>query len=246
MSGANAVITGGERLAAALLLAAIALVGRPGAAGAEGDSLLTFLEVEQFEYHSGNGEDTFSWEAQGWIGGDYDKAWFKTKGDDIVNGAMERAEIQLLYSRTLAAFWDLQLGARYDVKPNPSRNYAVLGIQGMAPYFFEADAAAFVSNKGDASARLEVEYELLITQRLIVKPTAELNVAVQDVEELGIGSGLTDVELGLRLRYEIVREVAPYLGVSWERRIGPTADLAQRAGADVSDLAFVTGVRFWF
>ncbi|MFZ5862345.1 MAG: copper resistance protein B [Nitrospirota bacterium] len=246
MSGANAVISGGVRLAAAFLLAVIALAGRPGPAEAGEASLLTFLEVEQFEYRAGNGADTFSWEAQGWIGGDYDRVWLKTKGDDVVNGAMERAEMQLLYSRTIAAYWDLQLGARYDVKPNPSRDYVVLGIQGLAPYFFEVDAAAFVSNKGDASARLEAEYELLLTQRLIAKPSAEFNVAVQDVEELGIGSGLTDVELGLRLRYEIVREVAPYLGVAWESKIGPTADIARRAGEDVDDLTFVTGVRFWF
>jgi copper resistance protein B len=241
----GSVFIGSPRLAVLLLLAAIALAGR-SAPAAEGSGLLTFLEVDQFEYGVSSGEDTFSWEAQGWIGGDYDKVWFKTQGDDVVDGAMERAEMQLLYSRAIAAFWDLQVGARYDVKPNPSRDYAVLGIQGLAPYFFEVGAAAFVSNKGDASARLEAEYELLLTQRLIAKPSAELNVAVQDVEELGIGSGLSEAELGLRLRYEIVREIAPYFGVSWERKIGPTADIARRAGADVDELAFVTGVRFWF
>lgn len=247
MRGVGSVFIGSPRLAAVLLFVAIALAGRwDPTAAAEGAGLLTFLEADQFEYRLSSGEDTFSWEAQGWIGGDYDKVWFKTRGDDVVNGAMERAEMQLLYSRTIAAFWDLQVGARYDVKPNPSRDYAVLGIQGLAPYFFEVDAAAFVSNKGDASARLEAEYELLLTQRLIAKPSAELNFAVQDVEELGIGSGLSEAELGLRVRYEIVREIAPYLGVSWERKIGPTADIARRAGADVDDLTFVTGVRFWF
>lgn len=246
MRGVGSVFIGSPRLAAVLLLAAIALAGRSEPAVAEGSNILTFIEADQFEYRAGSGEDTFSWEAQGWIGGDYDRVWFKTRGDDVVDGAMERAEMQLLYSRTIAAFWDLQVGARYDVKPNPSRDYAVLGIQGLAPYFFEVDAAAFVSNKGDASARLEAEYELLLTQRLIAKPSAELNFAVQDVEELGIGSGLSEAELGLRLRYEIVSEIAPYLGVSWERKVGPTADLARRAGTDVGDLTFVTGVWFWY
>lgn len=246
MTCANAVITGRARRTAALLLAAIALAGRPEPAAAEGSNILTFIEADQFEYRAGSGEDTFSWDAQGWVGGDYHRIWIKTQGDDVLDGAVKDAEMQILYSRAIAAFWDLQLGARYDVKPNPSRDYAVLGIQGLAPYFFEVDAAAFVSNKGDVSARLEAEYELLITQRLIAKPSAELNFAVQDVEELGIGSGLSEAELGLRLRYEIVREIAPYIGVVWERKVGPTADVARREGADVSDLAFVTGIRFWF
>jgi copper resistance protein B len=246
MTCANAVIAGSARLAAVLLLAATALGGRADPAAAEGSGILTFLEADQFEYRVGSGEATFSWDAQGWVGGDYRRIWLKTQGDDVLDGAVKDAEMQILYSRAIAAFWDLQLGARYDVKPNPSRDYAVIGIQGLAPYFFEVDAAAFVSNKGDASARLEAEYELLITQRLIAKPSAELNFAVQDVEELGIGSGLSEAELGLRLRYEIVREIAPYIGVSWERKVGPTADVARREGADVSDLAFVTGIRFWF
>ncbi len=240
-------ITGSVRSVAMFLLTATALIGRPDLARAaeEESHVLTFIEAEQLEYRAGR-QDTFSWEVQGWVGGDYHKIWVKTQGDDLIDGPITNAEVQLLYSQAITAFWDLQLGARYDVKPNPSRDYAVLGIQGLAPYFFEVDAAAFVSNKGDASARLEAEYELLVTQRLIAKPSAELNFAVQDVEELGIGSGLSEVELGLRLRYEIVREIAPYIGVSWERKIGPTADVARRAGADVGDLTFVSGVRFWF
>jgi copper resistance protein B len=247
MTRANAVITGSARLAVLLLLAATAWAARPDLAlAAEGAQILTFVEADQLEYRVASGEDTLSWEAHGWVGGDYDKIWVKTQGDDPLDGPVKNAEMQVLYSRAIAAFWDLQIGTRYDAKPDPSRGYAVLGIQGLAPYFFEVDAAAFVSNKGDVSARLEAEYELLVTQRLIAKPFAELNVAVQDVEELGIGSGVSDIELGVRLRYEIVREVAPYVGVSWEREVGPTADFARREGADVDDLTFVTGVRFWF
>jgi copper resistance protein B len=154
--------------------------------------------------------------------------------------------MQLLYSRAVSAFWDLQIGGRYDVKPDPSRGYAVVGVQGLAPYFFDVDAAAFLSDQGDVSARIEAEYEWLLTQRLIAKPLVELNVAVQDVPDLGIGSGLSDVELGLRLRYEIVREVAPYVGISWERKVGSTADLARRGGTDVGGAAVVAGIRLWF
>ena len=242
----NSAPTGSARLAALLLLAVTVLAGCPDPAAADESQLFTLIEAEQFEYRATNGEATVSWDAQGWIGGDYDKIWLKTQGDDLRDGPVRNAEIQVLYSRTIAAFWDLQVGGRYDVKPDPSRGFAVLGIQGLAPYFFEVDAAAFISDEGDVSGRIEAEYELLLTQRLIAKPSAELNAAIQDLEELGIGSGLSEVELGLRLRYEIVRELAPYLGVSWERKIGPTADFARRQGADVGDLTFVTGVRFWF
>ncbi len=246
MRRVKAMLVGGSRLTAVLVLVAMAWIGRPDPAAGEEARLVTFIEADQLEFRVRDGDDAFAWEAQGWMGGDYDKVWLKTQGESVIDGAVERAEMQLLYSRAATAFWDVQIGMRYDRDPDPARGYAVLGIQGLAPYFFEVDAAAFVSNKGDVSGRLEAEYELLITQRLIAKPSAELNVAVQDVEELGVGSGVSQVELGLRLRYEIVRELAPYVGVSWESKVGPTADIARRAGSDVDDLAFVTGVRLWF
>lgn len=208
--------------------------------------MFAFFEADQFEYLVRHGDDAYRWDAQGWVGRDYDKVWFKTRGDGVMDGDVERAEVQLLYSRTVSAFWDVQLGARYDRNPDPAQAYATVGIQGLAPYWFEIDAAAFLSQEGDASARFEAEYDLLITQRLIAKSLAEVEVAAQDVEELGIGSGVTDIELGLRLRYEIVREVAPYVGVSWESKVGPTADIARRLGTDVDDVAFVMGIRWWF
>jgi copper resistance protein B len=234
------------RVALVVLVVGMALgVSRDGAA-AEGPRLLTFIEADQLEYRALDGDDTVTWKTHGWIGGDYHKAWIKAEGTAVVNGAAEQSEWQLLYSRAVTAFWDLQVGARYDVKPDPSRGYAVVGVQGLAPYFFDVDAAAFISDDGDVSARIEAEYEWLLTQRLIAKPLLELNVAVQDVPALGVGSGLSDVELGLRLRYEIVREVAPYVGVSWERKVGQTADLARRRGTDVDGAAVVAGIRLWF
>lgn len=249
MSDANA-ITRIVRFGAVLLLATTILAGRaePAAADEPTDEpeRLTFVEADQLEYRAASGKDAFGWEAQGWVGGDYNKVWFKTRGEDVLNGGATRAELQLLYSRVISAFWDWQVGARYDVKPNPPRGYAVVGIQGLAPYFFDVDAAGFVSDEGEVSARLEAEYELLITQRLIAKPSAEVNLAVHDVEERGVGSGVSAVELGLRLRYEIVREVAPYVGVSWERKVGHTADLARRRGGDPEHAAFVAGLHAWF
>ncbi len=154
--------------------------------------------------------------------------------------------MQVLYSRFIAPFWDLQAGVRYDFRPNPSRSFAVLGVEGLAPYWFEFEAAGFISDDGDVSARVEAEYEILFTQRLIAQPLLEVNLAAQDVEELGIGSGFTDIELGLRLRYEIRREFAPYIGLAWTRRLGNTADFARDEGEDVGDLAVVAGVRLWF
>ncbi|MBI1735360.1 MAG: copper resistance protein B [Candidatus Rokubacteria bacterium] len=232
------------RVAVTLVLAAVAFAW--GAGPADAQAVRNFFEAEQLEYRLGGGADSLNWEAQGWLGGDYNKAWLKTQGASVTGGDVERAELQLLYSRTIAPSWDLQVGGRYDARPDPSRGYGVLGVQGLAPYFFEVDAAAFVSNEGDLSARLEAEYELLLTQRLIAKPSVELNFAVQEVRELEIGSGLSDVELGFRLRYEIVREVAPYIGVAWERKVGRTADLARRAGEEVDDVKLLVGVRFWF
>ncbi|RME61879.1 MAG: copper resistance protein B, partial [Alphaproteobacteria bacterium] len=141
---------------------------------------------------------------------------------------------------------DLQAGVRHDFEPDPSRTFGVIGIQGLAPYWFEIDAAAFISGDGDVSARIEAEYELLLTQRLILQPRVELNFAVQEVEELGIGSGLSIAEAGLRLRYEIDRQFAPYVGFSWNRKIGDTADFARADGEDVGALSFVAGLRMWF
>lgn len=159
---------------------------------------------------------------------------------------MEEAEFQFLYSRMISEFWDVQAGVRHDVRPRPQTTYAVVGVQGVAPYFFDITAQTFLSENGKLSARLEAEYDLLITQKLILQPVAEINVSAQRVRELDLGRGINDVELGLRLRYEFAREFAPYVGVNWERKLGETANIARRHGEDASSLSFVTGIRFWF
>lgn len=231
-----------------LLPAAVAasLVAPGTVRAAEADPLFGLLLIDQLEYRWNEGTDSTNWNAQGWFGGDYNRVWLKTDGTSLSDGTVEEAEGQLLYSRLIAPFWDFQAGLRYDEKPKPSRSYAVLGVQGLAPYWFELEAAAFVSEKGDVSARLEADYDLLLTQRLIVQPRFETNLVAQKVEELGIGQGFSDVELGLRLRYEIRREFAPYVGVSWARKLGDTADFARQAGEDADNFAVVAGVRVWF
>ncbi len=153
--------------------------------------------------------------------------------------------MQALYSRAIAPFFDVQAGVRQDIA-GPDTTYAVLGIQGLAPYMFEIDGALFLSQRGDLTARFEAELDQRITQRLILQPRAEFNLAAQDVPQLGIGAGLDRVEVGIRLRYEIIREFAPYIGIEQSWRVGHSADYARAAGEDPAVLSFITGIRFWF
>lgn len=190
------------------------------------------------------GEESLVWDAQGWWGGDINKLWWKSEGG-LEDGDVDDAEIQLLYSRAVRPFWDLQAGVRQDLEPD-SRTYGVLGIQGLAPYWFEIDAAAFLSEEGDVTARFEAEYDLLLTQRLVLQPRFSTEAAFEDDSARGLGSGFSGVDLGLRLRYEIRRELAPYVGVTWSRALGETADLVRAAGGDDEETAFVAGVRIWF
>jgi len=210
------------------------------------NQVYTFFQMDQNEYRRIDGEDAYAWEAQGWVGTDSNKLAFKTEGEKVIDGDYEGAELQVLYSRLVSQFFDVQIGARYDFEPKPERAFAVLGYQGLAPQFFEVDTALFISEDGDVSARLEGEYELLITQRLILQPALELNIAAQEVEALGIGSGLTDFEVGLRLRYEIRREFAPYIGINYERDLFDTAEFTRAELGDVDAVAVVAGIRFFF
>jgi copper resistance protein B len=204
------------------------------------------LMLDRLEYRMGKGGDSYHWEGEGWIGGDIHRFAFKTEGEGDVGGRLESAEVQALYSRAIDPWFNLEAGVRQDFRPSPQRSYAVIGVEGLAPYWFEVGAQAFLSDKGDAHLRLEGSYDQRITQRLILQPAAEVNIAAQNVPELGIGSGITDIELGLRVRYEIAREFAPYVGINWERKLGDTADYARAAGERVSATSLVMGVRFWF
>ena len=192
------------------------------------------------------GRDGYSWDAQGWYGGDINKLWIKSEGEGSFGESPEQAEVQALYSRAINPWFNVQGGVRYDLRPNLKRAHLVLGIQGLAPYWFEVDGALFLSNKGDLTARFEAEYDQRITQKLILQPSFELDLAAQDIPELGIGAGLSTAEAGLRLRYEIVPEFAPYIGVEYERAFGNTADFARAAGEKVGGWSLLTGVRVWF
>lgn len=211
------------------------------------DELFTLVKINQLEYRVQDGNDALAWEAQGRIGNDDNKLTLKTEGEYVLNAdELESAEFQLLYQRLISDFFDAQIGIRQDIKPDPSRTYGVIGVNGLAPQWFEVDASFFVSNKGDTSVRLEAEYDILFTQRLVLEPSAELNIAFSDDRPTGVGAGVSDIELGLRLRYEIEREVAPYFGVNWERKLGKTSDFARDEGEDSNVLSVVAGIRIFF
>jgi len=201
---------------------------------------------DRFEIRAGDGEEKYLWDVQGWYGGDISKLWLKSEGGGVLDESPESAEFQALYSRAIAPFFDLQAGVRHDLSPDPERTHLVLGLQGLVPYFFEIDAAAFLSDEGDLTGRLQWEFDLQIAQRLLLQPRLELNFAAQEIAELGIGSGLASVEAGVRLRYEIRREFAPYIGIGWERKLDDTADFARAAGDDRGGFEAIFGVTSWF
>ncbi len=230
----------------ALILAGI-LAASPvvHAGGMEDDPLLFKLMVDQLEWRDADAGDLLVWEADAWLGKDLHKLWLKTGGERS-GGETESAEIQALYSRAVDPYWDFQIGWRHDLQPEPNRDWLAVGFKGLAPYWFEVDASLFAGGNGQLAARLQAEYELMLTQRWVLSPELEVNIHGKDDEATGVGSGLSDMELGLRLRYEIRREFAPYIGINWEKKFGRTADFAEEEGESTDDLQFVIGVRAWF
>lgn len=235
----------GPRHAAEMTYGAAAMAPSRDELATMDDFALATIMFERFEAQSGEGEDLYLWDAQGWYGNDADKLWVKSEGEGVFGGGVESAQIQALWSHAIGPWFDLQSGVRYDFEPD-SRGHAVLGVQGLAPYMFELDAAAFLSDRGDLTARIEAEYDQRITQRLILQPRAELSFAAQDIPERRTGAGITTVETGLRLRYEFAREFALYIGVGYEAKIGDTADFARAAGEDTDKVSLLLGVRAWF
>lgn len=187
-----------------------------GAAQAqEDDMIFSHFKAERLEYETNGGLQLFKWDVQHWIGNDEHKLWLKTEGDYAGDqGIFGRADLQMLYSRNIDTFWDFQIGARRAFEPE--RTYdAVIGFQGLAPYFIEVDSAMFITENGNVLGRLTLGYEMLLTQRLILAPRIELNVAAKDIQNRAVKAGITEFEAGLRLRYEIEREFAPYIGVDY-------------------------------
>lgn len=228
-----------------IALLMLAFTGTTLAGGMNDDPLLFKLMIDKAEVADTDRGNAFRWELDGWLGKDLNKFWFKSEGERA-EGATEEGNLELLYSRAIAPFWDLQAGWRHDFEPGPSRDWLAVGFKGLAPYLFEVDATAYLGDSGRAALGFSAEYEYMITQRLILTPEVEFNLHTKNDRDTGTGSGLSDLAFGLRLRYELRREFAPYIGVNWWKKYGKTADYAREEGEDTSDTEFVIGVRAWF
>ena len=215
--------------------------------------LFTLVDVLDYrpKISGGQGHDDYRWDVEGWYGGDYNRLWFKTEGQrDTAFKADFDVDFQLLYGRFIRKHYDLQMGSRVETQSfkgrNVTRGFGVIGIEGLVPYNYEFESALFIDQNGAVSARLSFTKDLLLTQRLIFQTRFETNAAVQRVEKFTTGSGLNNLEFGVRLRYEIRREFAPYVGISFDRSFGETATLVRQDGGDPTQIRFLVGVRAWF
>lgn len=237
-------------------LAALPFVASAQTAGADPNSKSPFgmpIHDERIYVHGllsqfeGRFSDSasFRWEGEGWVGTDSNRLWLKSEGE-VTHGKVSDGQQELYYSRPITTYFDLQAGGRYDLDDAPGRGWAGVGVEGFAPFYFTVGAHAYASSEGHYAAKLEASDEIRFTQRLILEPQAELNLYTKDDPGRGIGAGASDLDASLRLRYEISRKFAPYVGVTWERKFGRTADFARAAGDSADDVRFTVGVRSWF
>lgn len=227
--------------------------GWPSPVNDQENRLFTLVDVLEYRPRTRGGESTsdYRWDIEGWYGGDYNRVWFKSEGQqDTAFKADYDVDLQLLYGRFLKKYYDFQMGGRVETQEfrgrNVTRGLGVIGIQGLVPYNYEFESALFIDQNGAVSARVSFTKDMLLTQRLIAQLRFETNAAIQRVEEFTTGSGLNNLEFGVRLRYEIRREFAPYVGISLDRSFGETATLVRLDGGDPSQVRFVAGVRMWF
>jgi copper resistance protein B len=204
-----------------------------------------FVLFDQLEWQSVAGGTGLNIDSKGWLGGDRDRFWFRAEGD-AEDGRVGESEAHFLYARHFSRWWDITGGVRQDFQPGPSRTWAAIGIQGLAPYWFEVELTAYVGAEGRTHFRGETEYELRLTNRFVLQPLVEVDVYGKSDPERGVGAGLSATDAGFRLRYEFRREFAPYVGVVWINKWGGTADFAQAAGEETGGARFVTGLRLWF
>jgi copper resistance protein B len=203
-----------------------------------------YVLFDQLEWQTGD-RDGINVDNKGWIGRDKDRLWFRSELQRE-GGRTEDGEAHLMYGRAVARWWEVVAGIRQDVRPGPAQTWAAIGIQGLAPYWFEVEATAYVGGSGQTAVRLETEYELLLTNRLILQPLVEVNLYGKDNVEQAIGAGLSSAEAGFRVRYEVRRELAPYVGVAWNGTFGKTKDLMEATGRETGGARFVVGARLWF
>ena len=209
------------------------------------DAKLLYVLFDNLEYRHGDDGNAEAVDAQAWYGGDRNKLWLKLDGERS-DGRLGATRTEALWNHAIAAYWGVQAGLRHDLGEGPTRDWAAIGVQGLAPYWFDLEATAYIGQSGRTALRVEAEYELLFTQRLILQPDVEVNFYGKSDPARGIGSGLSDLDVGLRLRYEVTRKFAPYVGVVWSRKFGNTADYARAAGGESQETQLVAGIRIWF
>lgn len=200
---------------------------------------------DQLEWQFVHGEPGSRWDSTSWIGGDVNRIWIRTEGD-AVDGVLDNAEAQVLFGHSFSRWWDVVAGVRYDPRPAPDHTWFAIGLQGLAPNFIDVQATAFIGQAGHLAARFEFEHDLLLTQRLVLQPLIELSLSGRDDPDRGIGKGLSTGEVGFRVRYEFRRELAPYAGLVWHRKLFGTGDATRAAGGDAGGWHLVSGLRFWF
>jgi copper resistance protein B len=205
----------------------------------------SFVLLDQLEWQAAGSEWGINLDSRGWVGRDRDRLWLRAEGDTERDRVGE-AQAHLLYGRQISRWWDIVAGIRQDFRPGPPQTWAAVGIQGLAPYWFEVEATGYVGASGRTHAKIEVEYELLVTNRLVVQPLVEVELVGKSDPERGMGAGLSTTDAGFRVRYEIRREFAPYVGVTWSTKWGETADFAEAAGEETGGARVLTGVRLWF
>lgn len=210
-----------------------------------GTSIQQYWLANRLEISDGDQGTGCAWEGLGWVGGDIQRLWVRSEGD-ASDGRVDRGDIEILYGRAVQAWWDVIAGVRQDFGEGPSRAWAAFGIQGVAPYRLEVSATAYVGQAGRTAARLEAHYDILFTNRLILQWRTEANLHGKTDPALNTGSGLSSIETGIRLRYEIIRQFAPYVGIEHSRSFGNTADLLRQAGGKTHDTKFMAGLRLWF
>ena len=204
-----------------------------------------FVLFDQLEWQFGRQANGLNIDSKGWIGGDLHRFWFRAEGD-AEDGDVEEAQAHFLYGRAISRWWDLVAGVRQDIDPGPAQTWAALGLQGLAPYWFEVELTAYLGEAGRTHFRFETEYELLLTNRLVLQPLIELELYGKDIPENGIGAGFSSANYGVRLRYEYRRELAPYIGVTWNQKYGSTADFARASGSETGGTRVTVGLRAWF
>ena len=204
-----------------------------------------FVLFDQLEWQAADTAVDLNVDARGWLGRDRDRLWFRGEGQRE-DGRVGDAQVHFLYGRQVSRWWDVVGGVRQDFQPGRPQTWAAIGVQGLSPYRFEIEATAYVGASGRTQARFEIEYELLVTNRLVLQPQIEAEIFGRSDAARRVGAGLSTTDIGLRLRYEFRRELAPYLGVAWQRRYGTTADFARESGEAPAAARFVAGLRVWF